>query len=70
MELSSIMSNMEEHDEGDEIKRKMALEGPKIKKELDRPGKLMVSGIPKNSTYTNEQLEREFSAFGQVIEGR
>ena len=63
------MIKMEEQDEGEEIKRKMAIEGPKIKKELDRPGKLMVSGIPKNATYTNEELEREFSAFGKVLEG-
>ncbi|RUS71606.1 hypothetical protein EGW08_020633 [Elysia chlorotica] len=62
------MSRMEEQDEGEEIKRKMAIEGPKIKKELDRPGKLMVSGIPKNSNYSNEDLEREFSVFGKVLE--
>lgn len=59
---------MEDQDDGDEIKRKMALEGPKIKKELDRPGKLMVSGIPKTGEYTEDDLKREFSVFGPLLE--
>ncbi|GFO45490.1 RNA-binding motif protein, x chromosome, partial [Plakobranchus ocellatus] len=62
------MSGIEEQEDGDEIKRRMAREGPKIKKELDRPGKLMVSGVPKDINYTNEQLKTEFSAFGEVLE--
>lgn len=37
--------------------------------ELDRPGKLMVSGIPKRKDYRNDELEKVFSAFGRVAEG-
>ncbi|BFZ00863.1 hypothetical protein BsWGS_03902 [Bradybaena similaris] len=39
-----------------------------LQPELDRPGKLMVSGIPKRKDYGNSELEKHFSAFGRVAE--
>lgn len=37
--------------------------------ELDRPGKLMVSGIPRQKDYSNSELEKHFSPFGRITEG-
>ncbi|BFZ00865.1 hypothetical protein BsWGS_03904 [Bradybaena similaris] len=36
--------------------------------ELDRPGKLMVSGIPRQKDYSNSELEKHFSPFGRITE--
>ncbi|CAL1541453.1 unnamed protein product [Lymnaea stagnalis] len=43
-------------------------EKSRIKQELDTPGKLMVSGIPKHEEFTEAQLEKEFAPFGRITE--
>ncbi|KAH9512788.1 hypothetical protein Btru_038186 [Bulinus truncatus] len=40
----------------------------KIKQEPDTPGKIMVSGIPKNENYADADLEKEFAPFGRITE--
>ncbi|CAG5128929.1 unnamed protein product [Candidula unifasciata] len=39
-----------------------------VPQELDRPGKLMVSGIPKREDYTEKELEKVFTQFGRLTE--
>lgn len=38
--------------------------------EMDRPGKIFVMGIPKDDSYSEADLEKEFSVFGRITEGK
>ncbi|XP_055869284.1 RNA binding motif protein, X-linked-like-1 isoform X1 [Biomphalaria glabrata] len=41
---------------------------PRIKQEPDTPGKIMVTGIPKNDNYSEADLEKEFAPYGRITE--
>ena len=51
----------------------MAIETAKdadTKQELDRPGKIIVLGIPKQKNFTDADLEKHFSKFGRITESK
>lgn len=35
----------------------------------DKPGKIIVSGIPKDKDFDEAQLEKEFGSYGRITEG-
>lgn len=42
----------------------------RLKQEPDTPGKIMVSGIPKQKEYKESDLENEFAPYGRITEGK